>query len=72
MIIIEGGCIPDFNHENYKADISYRLKVLIDIASKLGCPTPIMCKIWDWYVSINDSKDYFHLNESNWDILGYW
>ena len=71
MVMTEKGWIPDFNSRYFKADFSYGLKVLVDIAGKLGCPVPTMCEIWDWYVSISDSKDYFHLNNLDWDILGY-
>lgn len=45
----EQGWTPDFTSRYFRADFSYGLKLIIDIASVYGVETPNMLKVWNWY-----------------------
>ena len=71
MVKQESGWIPDFSSRYFKADFSYGLKIIKDIAGLFNVSTPCIEKIWNWYFNIcNDNNlQAFKLNMSKNDFI---
>lgn len=71
MLLTEKGWIPDFNSRYFKSDFSFGLKVLIEIASMIGCAVPTMKLIWNWYVNLNpkEKENSFIMDKMGWKQL---
>lgn len=52
------GFIPDFTSRYFTADFPYGLKILIQIASLLGCDVPHLDTVYTWYESICGSEGF--------------
>lgn len=65
-----GGWQPDFSSRYFTTDLSFGLKILLDICGLFGVPTPAMRELWDWYTSINPQAHSFVLDLSREEFLG--
>ncbi len=54
-----GGWVPDFTSRYFKADFSYGLKAITDIARLVGVATPHMDEVYDWYVETSGDTAHF-------------
>lgn len=60
----EFGWVPDFDSRYFKADFSFGLKVIKDIAQLYGVKTPNIDIVWQWYVEVAKPENYFELDIS--------
>lgn len=54
-----GGWVPDFTSRYFKADFSYGLKAIMDVARLAGVATPHMHEVYDWYVETSGDAVHF-------------
>lgn len=59
----EGLWVPDFKSRYFASDFSYGLKIIIEIAKLYHTPTTYLEYVWDWFVNLENPKNYFSLNK---------
>lgn len=61
---VEDGYVPDFDSRYFKADFSFGLKILIDIADLFEVPCTNLKKMWNWYLEYmkyGEKQEFFDL-----------
>lgn len=61
----EGVWVPDFKSRYFVSDFSYGLKIIIEIAKLYNTPTKNLEYVWNWFVNLENPKNYFSLKKYN-------
>lgn len=67
--VAPGQWVPDFSSRYFKADFSYGLKVIRDMAALVGVPTPHIESVWQWYLRTSGDASCFDALPSSVDEL---